>query len=769
MKARLILLLTISFFFAASSAEAQKRSIVSELGTFIKKYPRIKVILFLSQTKATPGDTVRLHAKVLDPSGKEFTQRQILNIELADFNGKIVHRQNVLMATGSSASYLALPATLSEGFYLIRAYTNRMRNFGEDSFSWQTIEVVRERSLQRSISAPFISIHPEGGYLIGDVNNHLIVTYHGIPLGASIRITGSASGELGVVFAAPSGISSTMIHPKAGEVIYAITSLEIKSSELTAVSSGVAMLLREKRSDLRLAFPARTFSGKDLDVILLGRGEARELQLRKDYGDSLIYDLPLNPTNGCYQILVFSQDRRIIARRTWVASANQTVALLNLKDPAPGLREKSELMLQLRDQNNKPLKGIFNLTITDERAFHEDKADNPMSLLQRYQGVDPEANQRWSNQSDLEAITLQENWLPDNWSDPAYSQIHQSQSTLRFSGQVTRKDGLSFRDSTSVMLFLQKKMMGYEAQVKDGRFDAPVYFDFTGEDKLFFAVHRNDSALNNVVLRLDRDTLAARHAPEFKTLLSRDPFADFMSKKKSTERSYRFFRTATTIATTEQSDPNRPYEEVLQGADVSVQIDDYVVFPTLDDVIREIVPSLKHRKTGGRSSVRVFLYSPVLTNTPILSFDEPLYIIDGHLTKSTEYFMNMNPADLISIRIVRNVQKLARFGYLGRNGVVLVKTRNPSAILQFKENLVTNVNGLNIFISDMPLLISDPRVPDLRLVLDWQTGRQTDDQGNFAHSFRTGDIAGPFLIRAEGITEDGTPFFIQQRFQVKEK
>lgn len=769
MKTRLILLPIIWLLVTAYSAEAQKRSIVSDLNTFLKKYPRTKVNLFVSQTKATPGDTIRLHAQVYDQSGSAFTQRQVLNIELADHNGRIVHRQNILMAAGSADSYLALPASLSEGFYLLRAYTNRMRNFGEDSFTWQSIEVVRERSLQRAASAPFISIHPEGGHLIGEVKNHVAVTYHGVPLGGSIRIIGSVSGELGVVFATASGISSLMIIPKADEVIYATNADELKSKAIKAASTGVAMLLREKQLNLRLTFPSRNFSNRDLDVILLGRGEARELQLRKDYADSLIYDFPANPANGYYQILVFSQDRRIIAQRIWGVTSDQPKLLLNLKNPEPGLREKSELMLQLRDDNNRPLKGNFNLTITDERGFQEGRTDDLISLLQRYQGVDPHEHQRRSNQNDLESIILQEQWLPDNWNDPAYNPLHQPQSTLRFSGEISRRDGLLFRDSTSVMLFLQKKMMGYEAPVKDGRFDAPVYFDFTGEDKLFFAVHRNDSALNDVVLRLDRDTLSARRAPEFKSLLSRDPFADFMSKKKSTDRSYRFFRSANTVTTTEQPDPNRLYEEALQGADVSVQIDDYVVFPTLDDVIREIVPSLKHRKAGGRSSVRVFLYSPVVTNTPILSFDEPLYIIDGHLTKSTEYFMNMNPADLISIRIVRNVQKLARFGYLGRNGVVLVKTRNPSAILQFKENLVTNVSGLNLPINNPRTISTDPRVPDLRIMLDWQTGRHTDDQGNFTHSFFTGDLAGSFLIRVEGITEDGTPFFVQQKFQVKEK
>ena len=457
MMARILFLLVVWFLAAVNTAEAQKRALVSELNAFIKKYPRTKTVLFLSQTKATPGDTIRFHASVFDQSGSEYTQRQILNLELADHNGRIVHRQNVLMASGSADSYLSIPAGLSEGFYLIRAFTNRMRNFGEDSFTWQTIEVVRDRSLQRSVSPPFISIHPEGGLLIGGVMNHLAVSYHGVPLGGVIKIIGSVSGELGIAFAASSGISSLMVRPKAGESIHAAHASDIKSAAIISNTGGVALFLREKQGNLRLNFLPRSFSAKDLNVVLLGRGEAKELQLRKDYADSLIYELPSGALNGYYQILIFSQDRKIIASRIWSTTVNQPLVTLELKNVSPALREKSEFLLQLSDRSGKPLKGTFNFTVTDERAFHGSKYDDHVSLLKRYQGTDPDGWNRKSDQNDLEEITVQEQWIPENWSDPSYNFIHQSQSTLRFSGQLKRSDGLPFTDSTSVMLFLQKR------------------------------------------------------------------------------------------------------------------------------------------------------------------------------------------------------------------------------------------------------------------------------------------------------------------------
>ncbi|MFZ9982226.1 MAG: hypothetical protein ACO3FI_09365 [Cyclobacteriaceae bacterium] len=760
------------FFFILSgneSVKAQKTSVASELNGFFKKYPQTKPVIFLSHNRVIPGDSILFSAGMYDPKGAVFTRRQILNLELVDQQGKIVHRRNVLMADGTAESFLAIPESLREGFYLLRAYTGFLKNYGEDSYAWSTIEVIRERSLQRNLTPPEISIHPEGGQLIAGVTNHLILKYHGVPLGSALKIIGTVSGELGTAYVENSGISSVFIRPTAGEQVHAEYSPVIRSTETDSKPEGVTLFFRENQQILRLAFTGKKNYRKETEVVLFGKGEARALPIVSDYSDSLIYKLPPNLPPDYYRILVFNADRKIIAERALLLSRFQQEVKLEVSTDTPGLREKTDVRIQITDQGGRPVRATAHLAVADARSIRESSQDEILSLIQRYRASGSVEQPRRSSRINDELIAIHDNLLPENWNDPAYRPEHQSQSTLRFSGSVTRSDSKPLRDSTSVMLFLQKQMIGYEAPIVDGRFDVPVYFDFTGEDELFFAVHRNDSAVSGAVVILDRDTVSVRRAPVSVQMLSRDPFADFLIRKKATERSYRFFKTAASVTIPEQPDPNKPFEDALRGADVSVQIDDYVVFPTLEDVIREIVPSLKHRRTGDRTSVRVFLYSPVVTNTPILSTGDPLYIIDGQMTLSTEYFMNMNPGDLISIRIVRNVQKLTKFGYLGKNGVVLVRTKNPDAIRQFTENSVFPVNGLNVGTLSLTAPQSDPRIPDLRTLLHWDAAHVTDDQGNLNFSFTTGDIAGPFTIRVEGITEDGYPFSAEQKILVKDK
>ena len=55
--------------------------------------------------------------------------------------------------------------------------------------------------------------------------------------------------------------------------------------------------------------------------------------------------------------------------------------------------------------------------------------------------------------------------------------------------------------------------------------------------------------------------------------------------------------------------------------------------------------------------------------------DDPLYVIDGILTKSTTYFCALEARDIVTIKVINNPNKLAQLSRLGENGVIFVETR----------------------------------------------------------------------------------------------
>jgi len=200
---------------------------------------------------------------------------------------------------------------------------------------------------------------------------------------------------------------------------------------------------------------------------------------------------------------------------------------------------------------------------------------------------------------------------------------------------------------------------------------------------------------------------------------------------------------------------NKDFEDELTGVDYSVKVDDYVIFPTMEELIREVVPSLLHRRIKGNSVVRVVLPDGAIPK------EDPLYIIDGIMTKNTSYFLQLKPAEIITIKVVRTINRLNRFGTMGRSGIVLVQTKGIDHMKLKNENTMISVKGINkpmIFRIPSHSVSSDQRIPDFRSTLYWNPSVATNSKGEGLINFSASDDVGTFLIRVQGITSDGRPF-----------
>jgi len=176
----------------------------------------------------------------------------------------------------------------------------------------------------------------------------------------------------------------------------------------------------------------------------------------------------------------------------------------------------------------------------------------------------------------------------------------------------------------------------------------------------------------------------------------------------------------------------------------------------MDEVIREIIPMLSHRKLGDRSIVRVSL-----GNTDQISKADPLYVIDGLITRETDYFMSLDPSNLISIKVVRDFEKLNLMGRFSHNGVVFVQTKKPDPTRVRAGSNFISVGGtsrpLRFKASDH---VSDSTsvTPDFRSTIYWNPSIKTDKKGKATFTFYASDDIGPITIKIEGTTSRGQRF-----------
>ncbi len=141
-------------------------------------YP--KAYLHTDREVYFPGDSIWLKAYYLDGQ----TQKPVpgdysLFIDLSDANNRIIQEQVCLLENGLSSGRIEIPDSIKPGIFMLRAYTDLQKHFGEDAFFYRILNVT---SVETSMHQPVpqdagqlneidVSFMPEGGYLLSGQKN----------------------------------------------------------------------------------------------------------------------------------------------------------------------------------------------------------------------------------------------------------------------------------------------------------------------------------------------------------------------------------------------------------------------------------------------------------------------------------------------------------------------------------------------------------------------------------------------------------------------
>ncbi|WP_158989665.1 carboxypeptidase regulatory-like domain-containing protein [Mucilaginibacter sp. L196] len=132
---------TLAGFIVADNYPIQK--IALQLNKWVLKNPVEKVYLQLDKPYYAVGDDIWFKAYVTLGSQHQLTTLSgVLNVELIDDKDSVKQHIKLPLIDGLTWGDFALPDTLTEGNYRIRAYTNWMRNAGPEYFFDQHISIV---------------------------------------------------------------------------------------------------------------------------------------------------------------------------------------------------------------------------------------------------------------------------------------------------------------------------------------------------------------------------------------------------------------------------------------------------------------------------------------------------------------------------------------------------------------------------------------------------------------------------------------------------
>ncbi|WP_316737136.1 hypothetical protein [Pedobacter aquatilis] len=119
-------------------------TLLDKLNTLSSSNAHEKIHLHLDKPNYRSGDDIWLkgyliHSKTNAPSDLS----KVMYVELINDHNKVAHRLTLPVIGGLAWGNISIPDSLDKGNYTIRAYTNYMRNFGEDSFFGKAIKITK--------------------------------------------------------------------------------------------------------------------------------------------------------------------------------------------------------------------------------------------------------------------------------------------------------------------------------------------------------------------------------------------------------------------------------------------------------------------------------------------------------------------------------------------------------------------------------------------------------------------------------------------------
>jgi hypothetical protein len=743
------------------------RPIAEKYINWHNEHPQLVPYLYLNQPKYVPGDTVFFKAWLMTSDFKTAKGTYIMHVSLVNSAAREVVRQSIRITNGASGNQLILPDSLKGGYYNVVLYNNWMKYYGAEHFHQTEIEVVAQNRNLKSIDrSAAVSLHIEGGKLVYGIPSKVVVLANASGQGQLIDDRGNFVTNITV---GKDHTGFVVITPESGRLY----SLQFNGQTYpfqTPAADGLGILVNTNgnRTPIRTMIAAprgSRFIGADIQVLVTIHNTIYYSQTIRltEKNFSLLMIPQANLPSGIANLSVFTGDNELLCSRNFfVTTPQQTVVKVSPAQNKVGPGEKVTVDIAVTDESGLMVQGDMVISALNQKLF-ESTATNNLSDEMMLRQVDlvrdlviDRSQNDWYSVLDQHLVA---SGSRNVWLDPDVSGKNPSYLNTwlfargRVVDQVTNEP---ITDSAMLHLYLQKHPMAYEVKTKNSFADVYIPMDFWGRDEFFYHVIMKGNDQPNAKLEWVKENVEFQPAAQAKFTSEPDPYAGFRTRKKIIDQSYSFFKGKPVEVEELQADLNAEIEDEIMGADISVNLDNYIAFGSMDEVIREIIPALLHRKSGNRSIVKIVLINP---NLPAPG--NPLYIIDGVMTMDTDFFMNMDQKNVHTIKVVNDQSKLRHMGALGRSGVVFVTSKKSVADKVKASSQLIGITGLSRatpFRNVTHQQNKREQTPDFRSTIYWNPSVKTDNTGRAQITFEASDDVGPVRINVAGMTDDGRAF-----------
>ena len=398
----IICLLCLAFSFSDNSG--LKILILNRLHEYTsEKYPE-KIYIQTDKPYYAAGEDIWFNAYLVNGvTHTKSAKSKVIFVELINEKDEVISERKLYTESVSVNGDFKLPPDLPEGTYLLRAYTNFMRNQPREYFFKKEIYIFdlnseitdgngkKDSEIAENSMLPDIGFYPEGGYLIEGVNNKVAVKIKDAELSATpvVGIIEDTEGNKITDFKTLEfGLGSFYLKPEPGKEYRAVISNgdeNILYSLPIPLSEGY--VLNTSTTDKEVIINVSTNKKEGLkNVLIIGqqRGLPAFDYTQEEQVNTMLIKVPTSDLiEGVLDIVIFNESEKPVAERLVYIKKKEKISVTVKKTNGinTSIRDRVNMEIEIRDNNGKLVPGTFSMSITDAELI---KPNNNAENIKTY-------------------------------------------------------------------------------------------------------------------------------------------------------------------------------------------------------------------------------------------------------------------------------------------------------------------------------------------------------------------------------------------------
>ncbi len=742
-----------------------------------------KLYIHTDKTFYLAGEQIRMKVYLTDGFYHKLCNlSKVAYVEVLDKNQVPVLQTKIEIDNGTGNASIKIPISLRTGNYLLRGYTQWIKNYSADFYFEQAISIINTLNesakpfTENQVDSFDVQFFPEGGNLVNgivsDIAFKVINQYEeGFPCTAVVMNQNKDTVARFETF--KFGMGHFIFKPEKNEHYSAFIKIGDTTiiKDLPAASDQGYTMSVSNNDDQNLKITIRSAGVLQDEMIYLfiHSGQINKLiqPVRMKNGVAVFYVDKGILNDGISHLTIFNEGKLPVCERLYFKMPQKKLGIhLTTSQRTFNTRDLVSISINTQNEHEENIPANMSISVFLIDSLQSEKHTDILSYLLltsdlkgRIESLGyyfDDTIDKGERQEAANNLMLTQGWSRFRWNDvlqnveKPFEYLPEMEGPI-IHGKITdRRSGLP---AQKIMAYLSVpgKYYKFSAAVSDSSgeiaFNPGIYYE-TNE----IIVQTNNQIDSNYRINIT-DPFSYQYSSSkiLPFTLNKKNYNDLLKRSiaSQVENLYHHIDVNTSFYNTDTI-------AFYGNPDKSYFLDAYTRFTSMEEVMREYVKEVRVKQKGTNFHFRVWN-----SKYSVFIDQDPLILLDGVPVFNTNKIIAFNPLKIKKLDIVTQnnltgcLISAGILSYTTYNGDLAGFPLDANAFLLEYEGLQKQKEFY------MPGYLNkeqkESRLPDMRNVLFWDPNITTDKTGKSNLSFYTSDLKGNYAIIVEGISNEGIP------------